>query len=185
MPKGEHRRHPAALVQQAEQLIRQGQTQQAVADALGIHRSCVGDWCKQHHWPTNRTGPPSGTQHPGWKGGRVRVGRYWYVYAPTHPHATKTKRVAEHRLVAEHTLQRYLRPEEVVHHLDGDPQNNAPENLQVFRNNGEHLAVDLAGKVPNWSDEGLAILDAVRQRNAILRRSSAGGFQPLQSADPH
>lgn len=37
----------------------------------------------------------------------------------------------EHRVVAERTLGRALRPGEVVHHIDGDKRNNAPGNLMV------------------------------------------------------
>jgi hypothetical protein len=35
-------------------------------------------------------------------------------------------------------LGRYLTPEEVVHHIDGDKENNDPDNLMLFANNGEH-----------------------------------------------
>jgi len=38
----------------------------------------------------------------------------------------------------EKKLGRQLRPEEVVHHVDGDPANNAPENLVVFATAGKH-----------------------------------------------
>ena len=44
----------------------------------------------------------------------------------------------EHRIVAEQILGRALRPGEVVHHLDGDKRNNAPENLIVFPSQSEH-----------------------------------------------
>ena len=44
----------------------------------------------------------------------------------------------EHRTVAEDMLGRALRPGEVVHHLDGDKRNNAPENLLVFQSQKEH-----------------------------------------------
>ena len=43
-----------------------------------------------------------------------------------------------HRVIAEQTLGRKLLSTEVVHHRDGNPYNNAPENLQVFANNGDH-----------------------------------------------
>jgi hypothetical protein len=36
-----------------------------------------------------------------------------------------------HRVVAEQTIGRKLRPGEVVHHLDHDKTNNSPENLVV------------------------------------------------------
>lgn len=38
----------------------------------------------------------------------------------------------EHRTVAEKILGRKLTEKEIVHHIDGDKRNNAPENLQVM-----------------------------------------------------
>lgn len=45
----------------------------------------------------------------------------------------------EHRLIAERIIGRPLAPGEVVHHRDGDPTNNAPENLEVLSSQGEHV----------------------------------------------
>ena len=44
----------------------------------------------------------------------------------------------EHRVVAEQMLGRELKPEEVVHHIDGDPKNNSPDNIFVFCSQREH-----------------------------------------------
>jgi hypothetical protein len=46
----------------------------------------------------------------------------------------------EHRVIAEYMLGRELLPDEIVHHIDGDPRNNAPENLFVFSSQSEHAA---------------------------------------------
>lgn len=43
-----------------------------------------------------------------------------------------------HRIVAEQKLGRPLRKGEVVHHIDGNKRNNAPENLMVFKSQAEH-----------------------------------------------
>lgn len=43
-----------------------------------------------------------------------------------------------HRVVAEQILDRPLKPGEVVHHIDGNPRNNAPNNLFVFASQKEH-----------------------------------------------
>ena len=51
---------------------------------------------------------------------------------------TKQNGRHEHRVVAEQVLGRPLKPGEVVHHIDGNKQNNAPENLMVFANQAEH-----------------------------------------------
>ncbi len=43
-----------------------------------------------------------------------------------------------HRVVAEQMLGRPLRAGEVVHHIDGDIRNYAPDNLVVFASSAEH-----------------------------------------------
>lgn len=43
-----------------------------------------------------------------------------------------------HRMVAARMLGRKLKPGEVVHHIDGNKRNNAPENLMVFSSQSEH-----------------------------------------------
>ena len=43
-----------------------------------------------------------------------------------------------HRVVAELKLGRPLLPGEIVHHIDGDKRNNAPENLAVYDSQAEH-----------------------------------------------
>ena len=43
-----------------------------------------------------------------------------------------------HRLVMAECLQRPLRPEEVVHHINGNITDNGRENLMLLKNKGEH-----------------------------------------------
>lgn len=66
-----------------------------------------------------------------WKGGKVATSGYIYIYNPDHPNATKAGYVMEHRLVMEKELGRYLERSEIVHHINGDRQDNRVENLQV------------------------------------------------------
>ena len=133
-----------------------GKTHDWIGKQIGCQHQTVSKICKKNGIRTQRTGPRSGEGHPEWKGGRRLVGGYWHIYMPEHPNCHKKNLVAEHRLVMEKKLGRYLDPKEVVHHKDHDPQNNHPDNLMVFGKNSEHLRHELTGKCPNWTPEGFA-----------------------------
>lgn len=67
----------------------------------------------------------TGEEHPAWKGGSfIDKDGYRQVYIDG-----KYRR--EHRVIAEAMLDRPLKPQEDVHHIDGNKVNNVPENLQV------------------------------------------------------
>lgn len=84
---------------------------------------------------------------PSWNGGkRKRPDGYVRAVAPDdHPYPSDTKNgtkyVLEHRLVMETHLGRFLSPDEVVHHIDENPSNNAIENLELFASQSEHVRV--------------------------------------------
>lgn len=148
-------------------------TQRAAAFALGISLSAVERACKRFSLKTERTGPRSGQGHTNWKGGRVKMGRYWYLYDPSNPMATSRGYVAEHRKVVSDHLGRPLGRGEAVHHRDGNPQNNEIANLEVFQSNALHLQHELSGRVPNWTPEGLERMKEGVLKSASLRSSRA------------
>lgn len=126
----------------------QRMTQRQVAQELHCSLSAIERVCQLLRLETARTGPRSGQDHRGWKGGRC-LDKHGYVeiYAPLHPHARKSNgRIAEHRLVMEVHLGRYLDPEEVVDHRDDHPSHNWPENLRAFATNADHLRATLTGR---------------------------------------
>ncbi len=57
---------------------------------------------------------------------------YVYLWEPNHPNKAFKGWVAEHRLVVEARLGRYLLSDEQVDHIDQDKSNNDPSNLQVL-----------------------------------------------------
>jgi hypothetical protein len=65
---------------------------------------------------------------------------YTRIQVPDHPKADMQGYVAEHRWVVEQREGRYLRPGEVVHHIDGDHTNNDSDNLIIFPSQKAHAA---------------------------------------------
>jgi len=62
----------------------------------------------------------------------VKKGDYIYGVCKEHPKSSKYGYVLIHRLIMENHLNRYLLPDEVVHHIDENTHNNTIENLQVL-----------------------------------------------------
>lgn len=92
----------------------------------------------------SRKGKYKGCNHPRWKGGRVINDGYKYVLNPNHPYSTKSGYVLEHRLIMEKELNRYLKPGEVVHHINEDRLDNRIENLKLMTH-GEHSSLHHKG----------------------------------------
>ena len=87
-----------------------------------------------------RSGPrPSvwGERHASWKGGRF-VASDGYV----HIHLGSPRKYRkEHFLIMEECLGRPLQAREVIHHIDGDKQNNILDNLLLCANENIHRQV--------------------------------------------
>lgn len=109
-----------------------------------------------------------------------KTDKHGYVYT-YRPGSTKKVRVQiyEHRLVMEGLLGRKLRPEETVHHKNGNRSDNRPENLELF--SGRHCqgarAVDQIG----WANETLQIY----ADHPFGPEYIARGRAELRSALPH
>jgi hypothetical protein len=74
-----------------------------------------------------------------WKGGKIKSNKYIMIYCPDHPRAVHGRYVWEHVLLAEKVLGRYLEDQEVVHHINGNGNDNRLENLYLFHNNRDHI----------------------------------------------
>jgi hypothetical protein len=97
---------------------------------------------------------PHGPSNPAWKSGKqVSKDGYILVRVPK-SHYAYPAYVEEHRLVMEDHLGRRLLQGEVVHHKNKNKQDNSLSNLQLFASNAEHLAHELKGRCPKWTEDG-------------------------------
>jgi hypothetical protein len=75
-----------------------------------------------------------GEESPSWKGGKYISNGYIYIKNWKHPFTTKGHYIAEHRLVMEKYLGRYLERWELIHHKNGRRDDNRIENLEIVIN---------------------------------------------------
>ena len=80
----------------------------------------------------------TGSKHPMWRGGVHRDKGYILIKNREHQYTNSRGYVFEHRLIMEKHLGRYLRPDEVVHHIDGNRSNNDINNLIVLSQSEHH-----------------------------------------------
>ena len=94
----------------------------------------------QISWSKGKKRPEiSGKNSHWWKGGKtINTQGYILIKKREHPFADKRGYVLKSRLIMEKHLGRYLKPSEIVHHIDGDKLNNSIENLVLFATKNIH-----------------------------------------------
>ena len=82
-----------------------------------------------------------------WKGGIAHTsGGYIGVLVESNPFRDKRGYVMQHRLVIEESIGRYLRKDEVVHHINGIKDDNRLENLLLMTRKEHHLMHHVGSK---------------------------------------
>lgn len=137
---------------------------------------------QRHKISVARKGKFRGESNSKWRGGRIMLGGYWYIYSPEHPHKTQAGYVAEHRLVMEKKIGRYLTPIEIVHHVDENTLNNAEENLELCDNQAQHTSKHL-DKIKKAGDNSKAKFS--NQEAIEIRRMLEKGFSVKALAKEH
>lgn len=107
-----------------------------IAKTYSVRTETISRWLRKFSIPMRSRGEAIRNKHnPNYRGGRISSGQgYIMVLSPNHPRRNKRGYVLEHRLVMEKHAGRYLRLDEIVHHIDGDRSNNKIENLFLTTN---------------------------------------------------
>lgn len=82
----------------------------------------------------------TGSKNGMWKNGRsIASNGYVLIRVGKNHHLSDVRGYAyEHRIVAEQKIKRRLKKGEQVHHIDGNPQNNSTENIEVTKSRHHH-----------------------------------------------
>lgn len=162
----------------------QGMSQTEIAHRVGTNRRYVRRLLIEEDIALPRQ-KLAGKHNPHWKGGRM-TDKQGYILVKMRGHhlANRHGYVREHRLIAEDMLGRALRPGEVVHHIDGNPANNDPDNLSVYQTNASHLKHELMGRVPCWTEDGKRRIREGVARSVANRRDASRASSKLRAGPP-
>ena len=166
--------------------IEQGATANDIAGLLNINPETVRKFARTRGILIQKF-DLSGENHPCWKDGTT-LDRSGYVLQRVKkdgPYGYLIRAIAKrgkagtdssgyapvHRIVMHDLIGRPLVKGETVDHIDGNRQNNSPENLKLYQSNADHLRETLKGKVPNWTPEGKSLMTGRPRgsRNVTIR----------------
>jgi hypothetical protein len=102
---------------------------------------------------------------------------YWYI-------SIDGRKIAFHRWVMEQTLGRRFSSEEIVHHVDGNPMNNDPDNL-VILSRAEHTRVHAVAPRTRWTTEEVARAVALKRKKLPTSKIARILKRPISSTEWH
>ena len=110
-----------------EQRIEAGESLRAIAQSFGISHQALSD--RRYRWGGKRLRAKGVARLRRTDGTFIDCHGYVQVKTSSRPGAMAY--TSQHVIVAKEMLGRALLPGEIVHHIDGNKQNNQPENLHV------------------------------------------------------
>lgn len=136
---------------------------EAIREGINLRNgSTTSCGCSLKELRPERVGKYSREKHHAWKGGRtvdkkgytkltVSIIRDEYPNAVIPRTSKREKSMLEHRAVMSHHLKRALRPDETVHHKNGDRSDNRIENLEL--RSGKHGPGQSISDLVAWARE--------------------------------
>ena len=82
-------------------------------------------------------------KHNTYRNGITFKDGYVFIFSPEHPFKDSKGYVREHRLIVEKKLNRFLKKDEVIHHINEIKNDNRLSNLYLFNNLSQHKTYHL------------------------------------------
>lgn len=126
----------------------------------------------------------------------IKESGYILIRKPEHPRADQAGYVPEHTLVMEQTIGRYLKSNEVVHHINCIKSDNRPENLRLmtkFQHSRLHSSLDRKtvdmAKIMQMIESGYTMPEISEELNVCVdtiraRLKKHGLYKPLPRGTP-
>lgn len=109
-----------------------------------------------------------GEKHHNYQGGKRKRDGYIQILKRNHPFSDKKGYVLEHRYIMEQYLGRYLKSNEVIHHLNGIKNDNRIENLILLESQADHLhnfhQIDMSTRYCGKCGSNETYFDKIRNR---------------------